>query len=73
MVHAETNTEEIIQPINENDKEDQSVQTENTSEESKQLAQPGEVYSKLAVMLHEMGIDSKDILPSHEPPRLEQK
>lgn len=36
----------------------------------KQTAKPEEVYSKLAIMLHDMGIDSKEILPPHVPPKL---
>lgn len=72
MVHAETNTQEIIQPICENDKEDKEIQTDSPSED-KQLATSEEVYAKLAVMLHEMGINSKDILPNHQPPKLQEK
>ena len=32
-----------------------------------------DVYKKLVIMLHDMAIDSKDILPHHDPPVLQPK
>jgi hypothetical protein len=32
-----------------------------------------DVYKKLVILLHDMAIDSKDILPHHDPPVLQPK